>query len=643
MSRSNKEVAKVFEEMADLLFIRGGDFHRARAFQKSARIILTLREPLSELMKFGRLEKVHGIGSGSLERIKSILRTGTCKDHERLCAELPVAIRDLLKVRGLGPRNVRRIYAHLRVTTLPQLHAAAQSGLLLTVPGISMRVAQNVLLETTQALKGLTRVSLDIAQEKGDAIVQRLRTLPEVLRVEQAGSVRRARETIKDLDFLVLASDKGAVSQAFAELSECERVLIKGDSRVSVLLKSGLQADLRIVPHDSFGAGMHYFTGSKAHNIRIRTMANQRMLALSEHGVFQKRPGKKQKGVSSRIEGLRYLSGAHERDIFASVGLPFIAPELREDAGEIEAAAAQKLPKLVENQDLRIAFGASTRERNTSWSSFVSALRAHSYEALVFAENSKSFKSAKAIRQYFEEVQGLNAGIKVIAGLTTQVGGAGNFDLSKKLLREAPMVFARIEGQRGESQRERAERVVRTIASGLVDVVVRPSGRTVFGEQAEDEAVEIIVRAAARHRVILGLCARPEVFDLSARACRLAKECGAKVLIHSDAQTPEDLAYDRLGLSQARRGWLSKNDLVNTWSFPEIQTYRSAKVSRAREQPETNGLVDELKGKTLSPELRKRLEDFLLKGDDGELLAALLLITNQNENALQVAFRLLHA
>jgi DNA polymerase (family 10) len=626
---SNDEVARVFYEMADLLKVRGGDPHRARAFERTGRILESLREPASELLKFGRLRSITGIGEGSVERIKAILHTGTCLDHKRLLEKLPVGLRDLLQVRGLGPALVRQVHAHLGVSDLDQLEWAARNGQLARVPGISQRLQLQLIDEIHRVRRGKVRVPLARALEEGGAILEVLRAQPGVLRAEQTGSARRRRETVKDLDFLVVATESGPVSEAFRQLAgDDARVLLAGSERSTVLLPSGLQADMRIVPFDNFGAGMHYFTGSKAHNIRVRLMANQRGLAISEHGVFAKAPGKQKRGRSSRIEGVRYSAASKEEDIFAAVGLPFIPPELREDEGEIEAAERGKLPALVEERALRGELCAHTDrgDGRAPLRNLMAAVKARGLSYVAVTESARAFKTAKATRVFLEEVRAARGGVEVLAGLSVDVRADGRLPLSHKLLSEADWVVARL----GEGAT--TEAAVAAAESGVVDVV----------DGARELDVERVARACAHRGVALALRAHPDGPGLAARQCRLCKEVGARIVVTSDARAPEELDWLRYGIMTARRGWLEAADVLNAAGLDEVRAFRAARLGAKAPSGPPDQAVDALAAQLgaglVDEELRARLERYLKEGDDPPLQRALERVAGPGMNALQVAF-----
>ncbi|MCP4504644.1 MAG: hypothetical protein GY822_32470 [Deltaproteobacteria bacterium] len=343
-------------EVAELIELSAGDPFRGRAFKRSAKIILDLSEPVEELLAFSRFKNVRGIGEGTIERVKCLLRTGTFPEREKLKARVPRGLRSLLQLRGLGAKTVRLLWQNLRVENVEQLVAAVESGSVLQVRGIGPKT-QAVLVDAIgHHHKKKHRISLELALELGQELVEFCRGIPEVIRAEQCGSARRRKRTVGDLDILI-ASDEGDIVLAkFCTHHWVRQVLLRGKSRASVRLDVGIQVDLRVVALETFGAGLHYFTGSQAHNIAIRTLANRRGLAINEHGVFRK--ARDRRGASD----VRVGWARREMDVFRAVGLDFIPPELRENGDEIEAAQKNILPALVDVQDLRVRFSLRRRD-----------------------------------------------------------------------------------------------------------------------------------------------------------------------------------------------------------------------------------------------------------------------------------------
>lgn len=642
----NRAIAALFRETGDLLRIHGGDPHRARAFLRTAEILERLKEPVAERLKLGRLAGIKGIGPGSLERIREMLRTGTCRDLERLRAEYPTALRTLLEVRGLGPTTARLVYQRLGITTPAELERAARSGLLLKVPGVGDKTVAQIIASLESLRRPAARLLLPDAIALGERLVSELVVHPAVLRAVQGGSARRRKETVGDLDFLVASTDGRAVCSRFSTLDEVAEVLLFSDTRVSVRLKGGMQADLRVVPPDTFGAGLHYFTGSRAHNIALRLRANQRGLAISEHGIFRK-------GTELRVH-----AAPREEDVFNAVGLPFIEPELRENTGEIEAAERGRLPRLVTERDLKgeLSLHSERGEGRASPRTLVVAARALGLEYVAFVDAHHAFASASALREHWRSLRRIEeeTGVGVLAGVTVDIQPDGDLPLSRALLSEAGWVVARVRTRLDMPASAMTERVERALASGLVDCLAHPTGRLLLERDGIALDLDRVLRAARKAEVALEVNGDPRRLDLDANACRYAKELGVRLVVSADARAPHELARRSYATWTARRGWISPGDVLNTRAREDLEGFRAARLgprrrlprrhptaalplSTQRPEPEVLGLEELLREERIDDALFARLDRFVREGDDPALERALGALAN---NPLQKAFAL---
>jgi DNA polymerase (family 10) len=570
----NRDVAAVFAEMADLLDLEDGDPYRIRAFRRIGRTLESLTEPLSELLKYGRLERIPGIGEGGMRRIKEILATGTCQEHRRLRARVPIGLRELPRIEGIGPRTVKQLYQALGIGSVAELEWAVRQGRLARVPGLGPHVEARIRrgLEAWQRQRTLPRLRLDEAYAQGSSIVRALGALPGALQVQMAGSVRRAKEMVEDLDILVASLDGARVVARFVTLPEVTEVLARSAGRASVRLASGHQADLRVIAPESLGAALHYFTGSKAHNIAMRARATRMQLKLGDHGIFR------------RYGGERVLSGVYEADIFAALGLPYIAPELRENTGEIEAAAGGTLPELVTEEMIQGDLHVAVRPEGMGEAAL--AELAATAGALGLRYLALAGPAAPQVGQVgVRELRWMSerTGVRLLDGALVDVLPDGHLAADPALLAQREWVVARIpeeEPPEVAAGMERTARLIRAMESGVVDCVAHPTGR-LLGQRAPAALdVERLLRAALRLGVAVELNADPRRLDLDAVACRRARELQVLVAINSGAGSAAELWRRRFGVVTGRRGWLAARDVINTRSVDEVLAWRHSRLRR---------------------------------------------------------------
>jgi DNA polymerase (family 10) len=573
----NRDVAAVFAEMADLLDLEDGDPYRIRAFRRIGRTVESLTEPLSELLKYGRLERLPGIGEGGVRRIKEILATGTCQEHRRLRARVPIGLRELPRIEGIGPRTVKQLYQALGIGSVAELEWAVRQGRLARVPGLGPQVEARIRrgLEAWQRQRTLPRLRLDEAYAQGASIVRALGALPGALQVQLAGSARRGKEMVEDLDILVasLARDSSRVVARFVTLPEVTEVLARSGGRASVRLASGHQADLRVIAPESLGAALHYFTGSKAHNIAMRARATRMQLKLGDHGIFR------------RYGGERVLSGVYEAEIFAALGLPYIPPEVRENTGEIEAAAEGTLPELVTEEalqgDLHVAVPPEGMAGEAALAELAAAAAALGLRYLALAGPAMpqaGVPGARELRWMSER-----SGVRLLDGALVDILPDGRLAADPAVLAQREWVVARIpeeESTPDDAGLERTTRIIRALESGVVDCIAHPTGR-LLGQRAPAALdAERLLRAALRLGVAVELNGDPRRLDLDAVACRRARELQVLVAINSGAGSAAELWRRRFGVVTGRRGWLAARDVLNTRSVDEVLGWRQSRLRR---------------------------------------------------------------
>jgi len=572
----NAEVARVLAEIGDILELTGGNAFKVRAYRQAAQVVDTFPGRVADAWREGRLTELPGIGEGIAGKIGELVDTGECREHARLAAQVPHGVLEMLRLEGVGPKTVAAAWKRLGVTDLGGLEEACRSGRILEAPRMGAARVEAILGAIERHRRRGGRTPLHRALEHADALLERLRRVPGVLRAEAAGSLRRRKETVGDLDLLVSAEDAAAVVHAFARLPEAAEVLAEGPTKSTVRLRAGLQADLRVLPPGAFGAALHYFTGSKSHNIALRTRAVRMGLKLSEYGVFDRRG--------------RRLGGATEEEVFRSVGLPFIPPELREGTGEIEAAEAGRLPRLVEESDLlgdlHVHSDASSDARSTL-EELAEAGRHLGRRYLAITDHSRARPrglDAARLARVSAAVRGLDRRLggrpHLLAGIEVDILPSGALDLPGEALAALDLVVAGVHARFRDSAEKNTERIARALRSGLVHVLAHPTGRVIGTRDAYALDLARTLEVARESGVALEVNAMPERLDLTDVGCRMAREAGVPVVISTDAHNATQLANLRYGVWVARRGWLEAKDVWNALPLAELRRRLARRTSR---------------------------------------------------------------
>jgi DNA polymerase (family 10) len=563
----NADITAVFEEIADLLEIEGANPFRIRAYRNAARIMGDLPQEARVLVERGDdLTRLPGIGDDLAGKINEIVTSGHCSLLERLRRELPPAITELLKIPGLGPKRVKALYHDLDVQTVEQLHRAAQDGRIRALHGFGEKTEQNILQAVQAHASQSRRFKLATAAQYAETLCAFLQAVPGVQQVVVAGSFRRMRETVGDLDILITASPDSPVMQRFTAYDEVAEIFSAGETRASILLKCGMQVDLRVVAKQSYGAALHYFTGSKSHNIAIRRIAQLLGLKVNEYGVFR---------------GEQRIAGDSEESVYRAVGLPYIPPELREDRGEIEAARANRLPKLVELSDLKGDLHAHTRasDGHDSLRDMALAAKALGLEYLAITEHSRRLTVAHGLdpvqlAKQCDEIDLLNTqldGITLLKGIEVDILEDGNLDLPDTVLARLDLVIGAVHSRFDLSRAKQTERILRAMDHPHFTLLAHPGGRLIEQREPYDVDMLRIIRHAKSRGCFLELNAHPERLDLLDSHCQSAKEEGVLVSINSDAHSTFDFTNLTYGVGQARRGWLEKSDVLNTRSLSALR------------------------------------------------------------------------
>ena len=560
----NRKVAQILYEVADLLELEGVEF-KPRAYRRAAQAVESCPVPIEDLVREGKVTELPGVGKSIAGKIEEIVKTGRLRYHEELKKKLPVDLYALTQVEGVGPKIAKLLYEHLGVRNLDDLERAAREGRIRTVPGLGPKVEEKILRGLAEARKTEKRVLLGYALPLAEGIRDKLRESGLFKEVEIAGSLRRGKETIGDIDILGISDRPHDAADAFASLPDVEEVLAKGPKKTSVRLADGVQVDLRIVPAESFGAALQYFTGSQAHNIRLRERAVSLGFKLNEYGVFK---------------GEERVAGRTEEEVYKALGLPWIPPELREDRGEIQAAEEGKLPKLVEPEQI-----LGDLHVHTDWSDGKGSLEemakaamelGYRYIAIVdhfrFAQAIPGLGPEELARQ-MEAIQELNRklkGFRLLSGIEANILPDGTIDVPRELLRELEVVVAAIHTHMRMPKKEMTKRLLSAIENEDVDIIAHPSGRLIGERSAYEVDWEEVFRRAAKYGTILEVNANPQRLDLCAEHVREAIDTGVKLALGTDAHHPDHLWFMRYGILTARRGWAEAKDVINTLSLDKL-------------------------------------------------------------------------
>ena len=567
MSVQNIDIAKVFDEIGDLLEIKGDNPFRIRAYRNAARTVEGLGVSAADMLAKGEdLTELPGIGKDLAAKMQEIVARGTCEALEDLRKQLPPGLTTLLKIPGLGPKRVQTLYQQLDIGTPEQLYAAAHDGKIRELAGFGEKTEITILQSLEKRVVIGTRVRLADAAKHAEPLRNYLAQIPGAQQVAIAGSYRRYKETIGDIDIVVTAKRGSPVMDKLCDYDQVEKVVSKGSTRATVNLKGGLQVDVRVVPQASFGAAMHYFTGSKTHNIAVRRLGQQKRLKINEYGVFR---------------GERRIAGDTEESVFQSVGLPYIPPELRENRGEIEAARAGTLPKLIELGDIKgnlHTHTVATDGKNTL-EEMAAAARAHGLQYLAITEHTRHIMADKGfdadrLRRQMLEIDKLNDklnGITLLKGIEVDILENGDLDLPDAVLAELDIVVASVHLDFDLPRMKQTERILRALDNRYVHILAHPAGRLLGERPAREVDMPKIIRAARDRGCFLELNAQPQRLDLPDTYCKMAKDEGVSIAINIDAHSTQDFDNLKYGVGYARRGWLEARDVANTRTLDELR------------------------------------------------------------------------
>lgn len=571
---TNHQLAATFQTIADLLEIKGEVIYKILAYRKAADSLNALGREAYDYWQEGRLTDIEGVGKAIAEKIDELFRTGRLEFLEKLSAEVPSSLAELLQVPDLGPKKVAMFWRQLDIKDLAEMEAAARAGRLRDLPGMGEKSEAKIIAGIESLARRTTRIPLGKAWPAAQRILKQLRQVPGVQAAEVGGSLRRMRDTIGDLDILVASADYGPVMEAFTTLPGVLRVLGTGDTKSSVEFDDGLRAQLWVHPPEEFGTALQYGTGSKDHNVRLRELAQKQNLSLSDH-AFQREDGSQ-------------LFCATEDEVYATLGLPWIPPELREDRGEVQAAKAGKLPKLIELEDIRAELHS-----HSPWSDgrytirqMAEAARERGMRVLAITDHSPSLGvtrgvTAGALREQRAEIDAVQAelgdSIRLLQGVEMEIRADGSLDFPDEVIAGLDIVIASLHVGLRQPRQQVTQRLLNAIRNPHVDLIAHPTGRLIPNREGADLDMEVVLKAAAESGVAMEINAYPDRLDLNDIYARRAIELGIPLSINTDAHSPKDMDMLHYGVATARRGWAEARHVINTW-----ETERLVEWLRAR-------------------------------------------------------------
>jgi DNA polymerase (family 10) len=559
----NKDVADLFNEIASILELKGENVFRVNAYRRAAENIEGLSRDIEEVADEGTVAELPGVGKDLEGKILEYLKTGKMKFLEGLRKETPPVLLEMLHIPGIGPKTAVRLHKELKIESLADLRKAAAAHRIQRLPKMKAKTEENILKGLDFLSRSSGRTPIGVAYPIAARIVAALEPLREVRRISAAGSLRRWRETVGDIDILVSSSDAVKVIERFTRLDEVERVLAEGSTKASVITKERIQVDLRVVEEESYGAALAYFTGSKEHNIRLREMAIKKGMKLSEYGVFKE---------SGTVEKL--IAGRTEEEVYKVLGLPYIPPEIREDAGELEAAKKGELPELVDLGDIKGDFHCHSNYSDGAApiEELARAAPKKGYKYILLTDHSKSLTVANGLSderrlEQLAAIDKLNArlkGFRILKGAEVDILASGELDMSDELLERLDIVYAAVHSRFKMSRADMTKRVIAAVENPHVNVLAHPTGRLIGTRDAYDIDMDAVMKAAAKQGTAIEINAHPSRLDLDAANCRKAAGLGVMIAIGTDMHILSEFDYMIYGVGTARRGWLTRKDILNS-------------------------------------------------------------------------------
>lgn len=573
----NKQIAGIFSEMADILEIQGAVFFRVNAYRKAAISILNMPHDLREVVDKNPklLETIPGIGEGMRHKIIELIQTGQCQEYEELKKGFPQGLLEILRLRGVGPKKVKLLYSELRIKDLKMLKEAAIKHLLRDLPGMGEKSEADILKAIDEyAHFSSDRFMISETLQEAERLIEYLKKCKEIKKIQYAGSLRRCQDTIGDIDILTTVKDPlkshKIIMELFVKYPEVLDVIVQGDTKSSVALRSGIDVDLRVVDDKSFGAALHYFTGNKEHNIRVRDLAKKKGLKVSEYGVFK---------------GEKMIGGAKEEDVFKAVGLPYIIPELRADNGEIEYGLEHKsFPEFVELTDIRgdLHSHSNYSDGKYSLAEMANAFMDKGYEYFGISDHSSVMgitggMGKKDISKQWEEIDKLNKKLKgkitILKSVEVDILKDGSLDFADEVLKQLDFVIISAHMYQQLPAIEQTERIIAAIENKHSRILGHPTGRMINRRAPMEFDMNKVIDACAKNHVALEINSNPLRLDLIDKYIRIAKDRGAKFVINTDSHATDQIDFMNYGVGIARRGWLTKKDVINTMNLKELTAY----------------------------------------------------------------------
>ena len=567
----NPDVAKFFYEIASILEAQDVQF-KPMAYRKAAMAIETWNAEVEEIYKekgINGLKEIPGVGDAIAKKTGEILETGKLKYLEELRKDSPWELLDIVSIYDIGPKTAYKIYKTLGVNTVEDLKKAAESHKIREIKGLGEKTEENILEGIKKMKERKGRMLLGIAWPVAVDVVESLKKTEDIEKISIAGSLRRKKETIGDIDILVVSSQPEKIMNSFTSLENVKKILVKGRTKTSVIIND-IHTDLRVVPRESFGSALQYFTGSKEHNIKIRKIASDKGMKISEYGVFDRKTNKR-------------LAGETEEEVYNALSMAYIEPELREDRGEIEEAMKNKLPKLINEKDIKGDFHVHTKwsDGANSIEEMAGAGIKKGYSYIAVTDHSKSLRVARGLKEndvsgQIDEIKKINKkypNFKIFTGTETDIKENGELDFDDSLLKRLDVVIAGVHSKLKIDEKTMTERIITAMGNKNVDIIAHPTGRVIGKREPYRLNMEKILDAASRNKTCLEINALPDRLDLNDTYIKMAREKSVKLCINTDAHNLSHFDMMKYGVFNARRGWLTKNDVLNTYSADEIKDF----------------------------------------------------------------------
>ncbi len=561
----NRELADLFEKMANVLEFKGENPFKISAYRRASRIIGDLAQDIGEIAEQGELRNIPGIGEGMAQKIVEYLKTGKISKFEEARKGVPDELIAIMDIPGMGPKTLSMLHKERGISSLSQLEKAVEDGSLMGLFGMGEKKIENIKRGILLLKQSKGRMNLGVAFPVAKRIVEALRQKTGSKKIEWAGSLRRMRENIGDIDILATGPDKEKIVQTFTHLPEVKEVLASGETKASVIVEGGTQIDLRVVEEESYGAALQYFTGSKGHNIHLRGIAKAKGIKINEYGVFK---------------GKRKVGGNEENDVYRALGMDWIDPELREDRGEIEAAQKGRLPKLVEESEIKgdLHVHSKWSDGTSSIEEIAKAAQKRGYQYVAICDHSKSLRIARGLdesrrMEQIEEIDRINErlkGFRILKGAEVDILTDGKLDMTEKLLEKLDIVVGAVHSGFKQDRERMTKRIVQALSDPFLSILAHPSGRLLGARDPYEVDMDELMKAAKRHGKAMEINATFERLDLDDIHCRKAKEMGIRLTIGTDSHHLDQLWMMSLGVAVARRGWLETKDVLNTLSVKEI-------------------------------------------------------------------------